>query len=84
MIKNERGQMTLEMILIAIILTGIAISFSNAAKSNGYLASLVEGPWLHVRGMIEDGVWVAAGDNSKALNPHHLSRHASYEGDNVP
>ncbi len=74
----------MEAILICIILTSIAITFSKRSTSDGFLTSLIEGPWLNIRGMIEDGVWAKAGKDSKSQNPQFRKRHGTFEGDIVP
>lgn len=81
--RAEKGQMTIEMILIMIILTSVAITFTKAARDNAYLASMVEGPWVYLQGMIEDGVWAKAG-GSKSSHPNLVDRHASHRGDPIP
>lgn len=77
--SSQTGQMTIEAILMAIILTSVAMALSRTARESGFVASLVEGPWKPIQGMIEDGVWVRAGA-SKAYNPHLKDRHGSFEG----
>ena len=76
---KEAGQMTIEMILIMILLISVALSLSNFAKDRGFAASMVEGPWTVVQGMIESGVWKKAPD-AKNYHPNLLSRHASERG----
>jgi hypothetical protein len=83
-IRNEQGQMTVEMILIATILVSVALAFSQQARSSGFLASMVEGPWKPLQGMIEDGVWMKAGDLSKGYHPNQVGRHGSDDGDPTP
>jgi hypothetical protein len=82
-VANQRGQMTIEMILILVLLLSVALSISKASQSSGWMASLVSGPWKPLQGMIEDGVWVNAGA-SKSMHPTMLSRHGSYEGVEAP
>lgn len=77
--KNQRGQFTMEMILITIVLTSIAILTSRYAQSNALVADIVEGPWRPIQGMIEDGVW-QSGDKAKSNHPSMKSRHSSNAG----
>lgn len=79
---NTRGQMTIEMMLLAIIFVGVAMGVSNYAKSTGMMATLIESPWLPLQGMIEDGVWVKAGE-SKTRHPNLLGRHGTALGDDL-
>jgi hypothetical protein len=77
---GSRGQFTIEAVLILSVLVSISLAVSRTSISEGWMKNLVEGPWLTVRGMIEDGVWVKAGA-SKAHHPHIKSRHGTYLGD---
>lgn len=81
--KNQNGQMLIESILILAILTGIAISISKQARDNEFMAGLIEGPWLPIRGMIEDGVW-EKWPASKANHPNLKRRHGSHIANPVP
>jgi hypothetical protein len=80
---QEKGQMTIEMVLIMTFLLSATIAGTKLMRDHEVLATLVEGPWAHIRGMIEDGVWVPSG-KSKAFNPSIKSRHRSFEGDDIP
>ncbi len=80
---NQRGQLTIEAILIACIFSAIALSVTRFAKAEQLVSKVVEGPWLPLRGMIENGVW-ASGDKAKAQHPSMKTRHSSNEGEPVP
>jgi hypothetical protein len=80
---NQKGQMTIEMVLIVVLLTGIAMTISKSMRSNNVMSTLIEGPWLPIRGMIEDGVWMKPAD-AKLHHPNLLSRHATVIGDPPP
>ena len=80
MSKNQNGQMILEMILIMAALFIATVLLSQQMKSNGYVSSLVQGPWKRLAGMIESGSWAEAKD-ARALHPNHRTRHVSYYGD---
>lgn len=82
-LNNERGQMTIEMILIATVLLSITITFTNFMKSNSLVADLVEGPWQPIQGMIEDGVWQSP-KKAKQQHPSLRARHSSNVGNTVP
>ncbi len=80
-LKNENGQMAIEMLLIMITLF-IAITFvSKQMKDQGFLASLVQSPWTQLAGMIESGSWAKAED-ARTQHPNNQKRHISYRGDN--
>lgn len=84
MVKGENkqsGQMTIEMMLLMTIFLAGSIFVLNQMKSQQTLASFVEGPWIPLKGMIEDGEW---SKDSKELHPNLINRHASYFGDDAP
>ncbi len=78
--SNENGQATIEAVLFITIFLAISLSISQAFTNNNYFASLIEGPWNFVDGMIRDGVWMQAGPNSQAFNPNARTRHATRKG----
>lgn len=79
-VLNERGQYTIEFLLLLSVFVGLSLSVSNYAKNQGWMANLVEGPWKPMQGMIEDGVWQPA-PKSKANHPSLFVRRASVQGD---
>ncbi len=79
-LKNQNGQMTIEMLLIAILLLGFVLSISKVFQEKNLLASVVEGPQDYLVGMAENGVWKPSKTaNEKHPNLHY--RHISLEGD---
>ncbi len=79
-LRSQGGQLTIEAILIMTVLTSLSIFASRYIKSNELLASVVEGPWRPLQGMIENGVWMS-GDKAKAKHPSQKERHSSNEGE---
>lgn len=79
--SSQGGQMTIEMVLIITGLLGIGMTLSRTARSQGWMKSVVSGPWKPLQAMIEDGVWTP--NNAKALHPSHRARHGSFEADAV-
>jgi hypothetical protein len=77
-IANDRGQMTIEAILILTIMVGIFTMVHKTMKSGDYMAKLVSGPWSYVQGMTENGVWASAA-NGRRKHPNSYSRRASPE-----
>jgi hypothetical protein len=79
-IKNQRGQVAVEYILLTIVMVGIFLSARGILLSNNTISDFVQKPWQLVAGMIETGVW---GDPQKtrADHPSHLRRHNSFYGD---
>ena len=77
---NQKGQMTMEAILIITVLFGVVTLSVNLIRQQNVLARVVEQPWGLLGGMIENGVWTAR-QQGQVQHPNHLSRHASPEGD---
>ena len=79
-IKNQRGQVAIEYILLSIVMVGIFLGARNILLSNNTLANFVQKPWELVAGMIETGVW---GDPKKVRGQHPglIRRHISFKGE---
>lgn len=77
---NQRGQMTMEMLLLITIFLIVALTVQNAMLTQGWAKQLVEGPWTRVQGMIENGVWMAPAPGKK-FHPTMIGRHGSLQGD---
>ena len=78
--QNEKGQSILEAVLLIAVFFGISALVSNAFKDENLLAKINQGPWEHVAGMMENGVWEPV-DQSKSKHPNLLNRHGSPEGE---
>ncbi len=79
-LRNQNGQMTIEMLLIAILLLSFVLAVSKVFQEKNLLASVVEGPQTYLQGMAENGVWKPAKvANSEHPNLHQ--RHISLQGD---
>ncbi len=78
--QNERGQLTIEAILLMCVFVSISIYVSRYARAEQLVAKVVEGPWLPIRGMIENGVW-ETGAKAKSHHPSMKIRHSSNKGD---
>lgn len=79
-ITNQQGQMTIEMLLIAIVLLAGVLAVSKYFQEKNLLASVVEGPQSYLIGMSENGVWKPAKVANKD-HPNLHDRHISLEGD---
>jgi hypothetical protein len=77
-LKNNRGQMTIEAILILTIMIGIFTMVHKTMQSKDYMGRLVSGPWSYIQGMVENGIWVKASDGTRR-HPNSYSRRASPE-----
>lgn len=75
-LKNQNGQMTIEMLLIAIVLLGFVLAVAKVFQEKNLLASVVEGPQEYIAGMAENGVWKPRKEANK-LHPNLHERHMS-------
>ena len=80
LVKNQNGQMTIEMLLIATMLLVGVLTLSRTFESKNLLADVVEGPQTYLQGMAENGVWKPA-KQANAYHPNLLKRHMTYQGD---
>ena len=80
--KNQKGQATVEAILIMTIFLAASMTISQAFSKNNYFASMIEGPWDFVDGMIRDGVWMKS-SQSAVNNPNGRKRQGTMESKNV-
>ena len=76
---NQSGQLTIEALLILTVIVAVIGTVYKRANADGWMKSMVEGPWKPLQGMIEDGVWEPAG-TSKDNNPSLLKRHGTNRG----
>jgi hypothetical protein len=73
-LKSERGQMTVEMVLLMIVALTIALMTSNFFKQKQVLKTLVGGPWAYIRTMNEYGVWLPNAQAAVAYHPNGMQR----------
>ena len=78
--KKNSGQITIEAVLVLTILMSTAFAGIQVFKDNQYLARVVEGPWQHLAGMMENGIWGSPAQG-KSDHPNHVTRHGSPTGD---
>lgn len=76
---NQRGQGSVEVILMAAALFLFASLIFKTLKNQGFVSQLVDGPWPIMAGMIENGVWGSPA-RTKPVHPNYLSRHISLQG----
>ena len=78
--KKNSGQITVEAVLIIAILVSTMVAGTRVLKDQKILSKMVEAPWQHLAGMIENGVW-GAPELGKGKHPNHMNRHGSPRGD---
>ena len=78
--NRQSGQITVEAVLILTLLFSTVFAGTRLIRDQQLLSRLVQGPWLYLAGMIENGYWAPA-EMGRAKHPNHASRHGSPEGD---
>lgn len=73
-LKSESGQMTVEMVLLAIVALTFALVTSNFFRQQKVLATLVSGPWSHLKTMNEYGVWAKSPQQAVSMHPNAQDR----------
>lgn len=72
-LKNSKGQSTVEAILIMFIFLAIATTVANFFQERNVLSQITEKPWMYLAGMIEGGVWLPP-DQVKEYHPNQWNR----------
>lgn len=80
-LRNEKGQMIIEMVLMMTVLLGAATFISSQFRETNFIAQLVSGPWKNLAGMIQNGVWAPPSEGmtkhptySNRLNSPHAEK----------
>lgn len=79
---NPQGQMVIETILLSIVLLGITLFLVQFFKREELIKKIISGPWDHLSGMIQNGVWASHAD-SMNFHPNSHYRHISLKGDDA-
>lgn len=72
--------MTVESVLIITVLVTLFMFVSKQFKDNELLAIWVQGPWLSISGMIQNGKWAEAKD-SMDYHPNSPGRLLTIKGE---
>ena len=79
MIKNQKGQGTIEAVLILVIIVGFGTLVSTTLRNNDTVATVVSAPWKQLAGLIQNGKW-GTPEDTKSYHPHHNHRHSTPRG----
>lgn len=79
-LKNKRGQLVMEAVLLLVVILGVYMTVSRVASENQLMQRLISGPWTALAGMMENGVW-GSPDQVRRNHPHSKSRGISNIGD---
>ena len=79
-IHNQRGQLVIEAVFLMIVFLGIVALAAATLKKSEYIAHIVQGPWVNLSGMFQNGMWAspAAG---QPFHPSTHPRHITVKGD---
>lgn len=78
-IKSQRGQISVEIVLIIALTVAIFLGVSSIFREKQYFAQILSKPWTNISSMIQNGVW-----QSKYVHPAHQTRWISVKGDDAP
>jgi hypothetical protein len=76
----QGGQMIVEAVLIIVLLFGITFMVANYFKDKEVLKTLITGPWTHLAGMLQNGVWAPPAVGA-AVHPNGHIRHIVITGE---
>ena len=77
--KNNRGQMVVEMLLIMIILVAVMQAVRIALRESEAFQTLVQAPWKPLSGMIQAGAWLPPKE-AMVHHPNNFSMRSTVEG----
>lgn len=79
-LKNRRGQVAVEYILLMVILMVLVRLVVNQVQQQEVLASFAAGPWAVIAGVIENGV-PGTPAKTKEQHPGLVYRHITMKGE---
>jgi Na+/alanine symporter len=81
-LNNESGQAVTEAVMILVLLMGFTFLVANYFKSREVLKQLIQGPFQHLAGMMQNGVWAPPGAGA-TKHPSSHDRHITVQGDPI-
>jgi len=79
---NQRGQAIAEAVLIIVMLVGFTFAVASYFKNEEVLRRLITGPFSHLAGMLQNGVWAPA-ERGSPDHPGGHRRHIVIDGEPV-
>ena len=79
-LRGQAGQGVTEAILILVLLMGFTFLVGNYFKNQQVFRQLITGPWQHLAGMLQNGVWAPAATGA-AFHPNSHGRHIVITGE---
>lgn len=78
--KNNKGQVTVEAVLMVVIVVVVVSLVGDFFKSNEVFKKLVYSPWQSMSGMLQNGTWGPPADTNFA-HPNQGDQNRTNEGD---
>ncbi len=79
-LKSQSGQMLVESILILSVLLTFFLILVTQLRNQQVAAQLVHAPWVHLSGLLQNGVW-GPSQNHLGAHPENSSRQRTLEGE---
>ena len=76
---HSKGQVTVELILLGVVLIVLSQLVVNQIKTNNYIKDFAKGPSQVVANMMANGNWKKNPEESKAEHPNIHERHYSWD-----
>lgn len=81
-IRGQSGQAVTEAVLILVLLMGFTLLVANYFKNQEVLKRLIQGPFQHLAGMMQNGMWTPP-DQGIVNHPNSHERHITVQGDPI-
>lgn len=79
---QQSGQAIVEAVMILVLLFGITFMAAQYFKSQEIFRTMITGPWVHMSGMLQNGIW--APPQVGAVNhPNSHGRHIAITGESA-
>ncbi len=78
--KNNKGQVTVEAVLMVIVVLAVVTLVGDFFKSNEVFKKIVHAPWQSMSGMLQNGTWGPPSETNFA-HPNRGDQNRTNEGD---
>jgi len=79
-IRGQGGQLIIEGVLIIVVFMAITFAAAKYLKEKEVVKNLIQGPWLSLAGLMQNGVW-GSPEKTNGSHPNGHFRHIVVEGD---
>lgn len=81
-LRSQKGQAVTEAILILVMMMGFTLLVARFLKNEEVLKKLVQSPFQHLAGLLQNGVW-APPPTSSLIHPNSHDRHITVQGESA-